>query len=254
MLAKLTLFFAMIVAIFCGNPRAWSDDVLRLDMRDGHATDHSYFVIFFARRSSTNGPGHSFVGWTELDGAGATVHSSACGFYPQRANLIGCLIPQKGQIVDELTREGSLDPAMWTQRLVVQVDRDAYHAAWKEKECWCNSNKNFHIIDHNCTHFTHDVAQAIGLQLPNPHAAEFPPDYMARLMRILCCQVRCNDLPPRCVDSVARSTMTSAAEAATCSESDSACSTRPHATAASHPANERPQPVVRECSTATGPR
>lgn len=195
MLAKPSLISVILLATLCNISCGWSDEVLRLDLRDGRESDHSYFVVFFARRCSTTGPGHSFVGWTELDGSGATISSTAFGYYPQGTNPIRCLIPQRGKIVDESKRKDSLDPAMWTQRLVVRVHRDAYRAAWKRMQCWANSTKHFNILSHNCTHFTYDMAQAIGLRLPEPFAAEFPPDYVERLMRIVCCRVARNSPP-----------------------------------------------------------
>lgn len=232
MLAKLTLFSVILVTAVCSNVCGWSDEVLRLDMRDGCCSDHSYFVVFVARRCSATGPGHSFVVWTELDHSGLTLSTTACGYYPQIASPLGCLIPQSGCVVDELTRKDSLDATLWTQRLVVRVNRELYRAALAQKERWINSNQHFNILSHNCTHFTHDVACAIGLRLPGPVAAEFPPDYMSRLLRIVCCRVHRNeptqgdDTQNRdgCVVSVDTSTMTQASHEPTCSESDSACS------------------------------
>lgn len=179
----------MLAAIVCPGSCGWADEVLRLDLRNGCESKHSYFVVLVARRCSTRGPGHTFVGWSELDESGDTVSATACGYYPQVATALGCLIPRKGRIVDESTRCDSLDPAMWTQRLVVQVSRDAYLASLRRKECWAHSKKHFNILRHNCAHFTHDVACAVGLQLPKPLTAEHPPDYLSRLMRIVRCRV-----------------------------------------------------------------
>ncbi|MEX0818786.1 MAG: hypothetical protein WD070_04305, partial [Pirellulaceae bacterium] len=174
-----SLLLLGLVGTPCG-----ADTVSRVDLRSGSGEAVDYFVVICARESEPWGTGHTFVVWVQQEKRTGETHSQGFGFYPAVEKVVMRLFTGSGAIRDESTKSASIKPWLLTHRLIVHVDRGAFEASLRAKERWADSGVGYHLFRRNCTHFAHDIMQAIQLGAPQPTLGERPSSYVGRLMTL----------------------------------------------------------------------
>lgn len=181
----LRIWFMSILVTLLGPCMPCSADIVSyIDLRREGPQPIDYYVVICARESEPWGTGHTFVVWVQQDQRTDEVHSQGFGFYPAVEKVVVRLFTGDGAVRDESTKSASIKPWLLTHRLIVQVDRDAFEAGLNVKERWVGSGIDYHLLKRNCTHFAHDVMQAIQLGSPKPELGERPSFYVGRLMTL----------------------------------------------------------------------
>jgi hypothetical protein len=161
-----------------------ADIVSRVDLRNNYSDSTDFYVVICARESEPWGTGHTFVVWIQQDNRTGKVQSQGHGFYPEIERVVVRLFTGDGIVQNESTKASSVKPWLLTHRLIVQVDRETFKASLHAKDQWIGSGIDYHLFDRNCTHFAHDIMQAIQLGAPEPEYLERPGTYVGRLMTL----------------------------------------------------------------------
>ncbi|MBL7036985.1 MAG: hypothetical protein ISR77_00075 [Pirellulaceae bacterium] len=160
----------------------WAEVIECVNLSGASDDDHRYYVVLCARESIPWGPGHAFVVWLEQAADGQVLDATGLGFYPSERPLIVRFFGIRGEIVDESTREASVEPTLLTHRLVCQVDRPTLLRSRSALMKWHKAERNYRLLACNCKHFAYEIACAIGLKPPKPRVAERPPAYINRVI------------------------------------------------------------------------
>lgn len=156
--------------------------VIHKDLRQDE-TPSEYYIVFCARKSDPRGTGHSLVVWVEQDPSSGPT-SAGYGFYPGADRVILRLFWGPGVLSDEATKPPSCRRELVTHRLVVRVDRATYDRALAVRNEWLTHRRDYHLFQHNCTHFAHAVARTVFDKPPEPARGERPSGYISRLMEL----------------------------------------------------------------------
>ncbi len=183
------LTILLVLLVLLGASKLQAEVVKRVDLRRDTQAPGEYYVVICSRKSWPWGTGHSFVVWAEQTEAGLQTLGS--GFYPGKDNVVLWLLSGLGRLSDEAERPASTEPALLTHRLIVRLDKQAYERSLAAREKWLAAQHEYNIFTCNCTHFSFQVAQAIGLQPPEPRTCERPPFYIERMMNA------CSEVPTR---------------------------------------------------------
>ncbi len=116
-----------------------------------------YFVIIIARDGRL---GHAFVSWGMEDQQGQRSVEQGFGLYPKKGLGVFSTVP--GVLKDEWKEKSY---SRMTNRLVVEVDKEAYDATLKIRDEWA-ARGEYKVIENDCVEFTKAVAQELGLPIP----------------------------------------------------------------------------------------
>ena len=149
-----------------------------------------YYVAFFAYAPSIAGatPGHFMIAFGKEDAElRQSIDEGVFGFYPQSSEAIAQkIISPNTEFVPGIIksdRQKLLERELIEARLSVWVSQAAYERAKAIKDEW-ESNTSYHLRNHNCVHFGHAIAKAIGLKLPKEVDATFPSTYLEQLVEL----------------------------------------------------------------------
>lgn len=141
------------------------------------------FVAFLARESpgETGLPGHSFVGFgVELDN-GLTVYENLVGFYPSGGSY-EIVKATYSAVSGEL--KSIIEDVSWSVEHRVSPSETQYDAAKSVVSRWLQDKPKYNLFANdgkNCSVFAAEVAEAIGLTVPDGPGSKFPLDYISEL-------------------------------------------------------------------------
>ena len=186
---RFTCQLTMLVWLFVGfsieTPWAQEIDLGKIeekksiDIRKDKNADNLYMLIFFARKANVEENskfGHAYMA-TLIFESNSFQPTGVFGLYPKAGGVKKWALGgfPGGTALNKLDSEP--DAA-----LLVLVNRDAYNAVLDERENW-EKEGSWILALRDCVSMMEAVAKAGGLKVPARSAADFPYDYLAKLMK-----------------------------------------------------------------------
>lgn len=190
-------------------PDAW-------DLRQSEEQSGNYYLVFVARDSSPGRaiPGHIYVAWVEESESQQMTLVDAWGFYPREnldgINALKLIVSVPGAVVNEdtglafeVTGEAppkhdtklGLTSQLAVNRFAVRVSESDFRKSRDVINRW--KANDYEFLNQNCKNFVHEVAQSIGLNVPEPKPieaavglGEFPDEYIKKMKEAVAAQLQ----------------------------------------------------------------
>jgi hypothetical protein len=173
-IAKMMLLAAL--AVLCSNTALGLTKYI--DKRTyTDASGNRYYVVFCARPVSLPSLGHAFVTWGMEDYQRRISIATAFGFYPSSVSGKAAYGYVPGSIRSEAFNPAS---TLITEKLIVEVNREAYWSSQYPISTWATSNYN--LFTNNCIGFVRDVASKVRILVPPRGILDTPSWYTKKLI------------------------------------------------------------------------
>ena len=159
-----------------------------------------YFVVFSAKKHSATTFGHAYVTWGREDSRLHRSVQECYGIYPDEyakksSALLSAALKNPGIVLSKV--KADIKDDCWSEqkevqkeelRLIVEVDPDVYKTSFEVYEDWSkhveDGTNGYHLISSNCISFVSEVAESIGLNVPNVllGGATLPWNFMFELI------------------------------------------------------------------------
>ncbi len=134
---------------------------------------NKYYLVFLA--TSEGNVGHAFVsfGYEDMDQQ-MSVTDGSWGLYPKKDGDMKSVIGQvPGEIKDDFLNNAEV-------KLIKSVTKQQYEAALEVLKAW--KNKDYELLKSDCVSFVIEVANTIGLNIPERSGLDnFPWRYVEKL-------------------------------------------------------------------------
>ena len=161
-----------VLALVLGGVNICEAGIKTIDKRTyTDKTGSRYYIVFVARGGTPTG--HAYISWGMQNAQTAFSSQTAYGFYPDQFGIKAFFTFVSASLQNEAFNQNS---QLFTERLIVEVNKEVYYDTQKAKDVWATNNYN--LFAQNCVSFTKDVAKRTGLKLPSQVLNPWPSSYV----------------------------------------------------------------------------
>lgn len=148
-----------------------------IDIRSDKNADNLYMIIFFARKENSEKNskfGHAYMA-TLIFESNTFQPTGVFGLYPKDDKNWALGKFSGGTDLKNLDSEPDAALLVW-------VNRDAYDAVLEERDKF-EKEGTWALLIKDCVSMMHAVAKSTGLKIPKRAPADYPHDYLTKLMK-----------------------------------------------------------------------